>query len=206
MNPTTQNITLREQKFAHTSEGLMVASVYGGVTYLRTLDGASSETRHLTLDMDFAMPYQEEDYPYATGLVRVGDGYTGSPDYHLISTEPQQIMKFLKGNGVVRGFTVQFAINTSRGVVVEVFKKGHLTLKVIKMLLDMGFDQWLYSGCWAPKWFLQSNEIVPLAATFDLTTGADVNPWLKVLYGREIPAATGFSLKIHSQPHMERMK
>lgn len=68
---------------------------------------------------------------------------------NLVSTNPKEIVKFLKRNRTVMGFTLQYGFHRTKRVVVEIHKKGRLVQRDIKSLLAQGFDEWQFNWAWA---------------------------------------------------------
>ena len=143
-----------------------------------------------------------EPHDLAIGLTEVsgtdGENYlSGSMDHHLLSTNVEDILGFIKGQWTTRGFTILYAINTKKGTIVEVFKKGKCGKQILLGFINKGYDQWCFSDSWAPKRFWLRGEVVPVCATYDLTTGAEVNEWMHALWGKTIPKGVKGSLRIY---------
>ena len=204
--PTLSQVKVRDNAFCMHGGELKACHVWGHKATVRDLAGLGRSITVSASDVTFVSP----DPDYAIGLVTTRDNgvdtWVGSSEYHLISGDANQIHEFFKQNSTNRGFTFQYAISTKKGVVVEITKKGKLTKKIIKTLLDLGFDQWFYSGCFSPKVFLLRGEVVPIAAEFSLVDGSDLNPWTRAMFGKEVPKdRDGWELIIYSQDIMSRI-
>jgi hypothetical protein len=185
-----EDVVIREECFCKHRGELKASSVFGGKVSVRDLAGFERSEYLNKAEVEFVTDY---NFDYAIGLIETQgpDGkmqWRGSSDHHLISIEIGKVYEFMQSNSQNHGFTVQYAINTAKKVAVEVMKKGKLTKKLCQMLLDMGFDQFYFSGCWAPSNFYLNGEVVPVAAEFSLVSGSDLDPWAKALYGRSIPS------------------
>jgi polyhydroxyalkanoate synthesis regulator phasin len=100
----------------------------------------------------------------------------------LTSTNTKEVVEFLKSNCTTAGFSVQYAVNPQTKKAIEIFKKGKLTQKEVKPLIEEGFIEFHYSWAWASKRFkMESGEIVE-AALLDLVKIKDVMPF-KGLFG-----------------------
>lgn len=204
--PQMREVQVREDSFCLHRGELKAASVFDSGVCVRDLAGLE---RSVMVPMD-EVEFIHEVGDYAIGL-HTGDKdgqrvWSGSSDYHLICTDISKVYEFFQNNSQDHGFTIQYAINTRKGVVVEVFKKGKLTKKICKMLLNMGFDQFFFSDCWFPKMFLINGEVVPVAAEFSLVDGSDLNPWTRALYGKEVPPSRNrWEVQARYPEYLERL-
>lgn len=99
----------------------------------------------------------------------------------LVSTDPKEIVRFLKGNTTTAGFSIQFAVNPTTKQVVEIFKKGKLIQRDVKPLIDAGFNEFHFSWAFAGKnWKLDDGTVVQ-AKTLDLVKMKDVLPYAALL-------------------------
>lgn len=107
---------------------------------------------------------------YATMLIRTTSGLRdGECQDELSSTDPREVVAFLKGNRTLMGFSTQYAINPETLEIVEVFKKGKLAQRDVKPLIEQGFSAWEFSWAWAPDTFRIGGEIVKVSRTIDIT-------------------------------------
>ena len=108
-------------------------------------------------------PIKFEDKSFSAG---------GSGD-SFVSTDPAAVRDFLKGNCLTGGFSVQFAVNNATREVVELFKKGRVSMRDVKPLIAKGFDEWTFSWAWAPSFFRFSDgSIVAVSEKIDLSPRA----------------------------------
>lgn len=113
-------------------------------------------------------------------LIETTSGLHETRTHNLVSTDPKEIVAFLKKGGTTGGFSISFAVNPATGEVFELFKKGHLIQKEVKVLLERGFREFLFSWAFAGKTFqLENGQTVKCAGTIDLAKWKDIQPYAK---------------------------
>lgn len=96
----------------------------------------------------------------------------------LASSDPAEVVAFLKRAGTTGGFSITYAVNPTTGDVVEVFKRGKPVQRDVKPLIANGFTEWHFSWCWCCKEWVVNGKPTTVRV-LDLTKWEDIAPWAR---------------------------
>lgn len=141
---------------------------HGGELKLYFLHGSKT---HRVAKLDGSEPYaglvsasnvevvrDHSDLGYLVGLAEAQVGYVPVWGYQVINADPKQVHEFFKRNPLVHGCTAQFCSDGKK--VVAVHKRGRMTVRLIKDLMEVGFNRWWWSRTWDPRWFYLDGSVI----------------------------------------------
>lgn len=115
----------------------------------------------------------------ATMLVETTEGFRDANTKAIESSDAKAILTHLKRGGLTMGFSIFYAVHPTRKIVMEFFRKGPPTLRLLNTLVGVGFEEFHFSWAFAgKKWrFEDGTEVETIH--LDLTTVGDIEPWAR---------------------------
>jgi len=111
-------------------------------------------------------------------MIETTEGLRETRTHNLESTNPKEIVAHVRKGGTTGGFSITFAVNPATKEVAEIIKKGHLTQKDVKPLIEAGFTEYLWSWAFSGKNFkMTDGTIAPITKKIDLITRKEVMRW-----------------------------